>query len=82
VAVSGEYLDTAGFNGYPRVALTDCHVAEPQNNVVRPVEVEHPTQPANVETPHGVPTQTVEKGQTPDQVQAPESESPSAARPA
>jgi hypothetical protein len=36
VAVSGEYLDTVGVNGYPRVALTNCHVAGPQDNVVRP----------------------------------------------
>jgi len=54
VAVSGEYLDTVGVNGYPRVVLTNCHVAGPQDNVVRPapptndkpVRVEQPPQTA------------------------------------
>lgn len=45
VAVSGEYLDTAGYDGWPRVALTNCHVAGPQDNVVRPVEIRRPVSP-------------------------------------
>jgi hypothetical protein len=58
VAVSGEYLDTAGYNGYPRVALTDCHMAGRQNSVVRPAEVPHATQAASIERAASVTTQS------------------------
>jgi hypothetical protein len=44
VAVSGEYMATTTLAGYPTMPLfRDCHVAGPQNNVVRP------TMPANSE---------------------------------
>jgi hypothetical protein len=37
VAVSGEYMGTAGLGGYPAMPLLrDCHVADRQDNVVRP----------------------------------------------
>jgi TonB family protein len=58
VAVSGEYLDTAGYDGWPRAALTNCHVAGPQDNVVRPIEIAHAGRPASSESRDVSPTTT------------------------
>jgi len=60
VAVSGEYLDTAGYDGWPRVALTNCHVAGPQDNVVRPVEIAHAGRPDSPESKNVSPATTPE----------------------
>lgn len=65
VAVSGEYLDTAGYDGWPRVALTNCHVAGPQDNVVRPLEIAHAERPASPESKNVSPTTTPESIEEP-----------------
>jgi hypothetical protein len=40
VAVSGDYMGAAGISGYPAMPiLSGCHMADAQNNVVRPAAI-------------------------------------------